>query len=50
MRQGLKTLQVRASTVYRGQTLKGKISGSYEAGSKNMEREVARPPFFILAP
>jgi hypothetical protein len=32
MKQGLKTLWVRASTVYRGPILKGKISGRHEAG------------------
>jgi len=37
---GPKTLQGRASTVNRGQTRKGRISGRYEAGSENLEREV----------
>ena len=48
MRQGVKTLQVRAGTVSRGHTHKGKVSGSHEAGGANREREAERPPFFAF--
>ncbi len=48
MRQGLKTLQVRAGTVSRGHTRKGKVSGSCEAGGKNTEGEAEKPPFFVF--
>ncbi len=48
MRQGVKTLQVRAGTVSRGHTHKGKVSGSHEAGGANREREAEKPPFFAF--
>jgi hypothetical protein len=48
MRQGLKTLQVRAGTVSRGHTHKGKVSGGREAGGKNTKREAEKPPFFAF--
>lgn len=48
MRQGVKTLQVRAGTVSRGHTHKGKVSGSHEAGGESREREAERPPFFAF--
>jgi len=48
MRQGVKALQVRAGTVYRGHAHKGKVSGRYEAGSNNTEKEVDVASFFRL--
>lgn len=47
MRQGVKTLQVRAGTVSRGHTHKGKVSGSHEAGGENGEREALCLPFLL---
>jgi hypothetical protein len=41
MKQGVKTLRVRASTVYRGPILKGKISGCREAGGTSIFAETS---------
>lgn len=48
MRQGVKTLQVRAGTVSRGHTRKGKVSGGHEAGGRLARREAQGSPFFAF--